>query len=458
MKSIIKNYITIAALTGASFVASAQNTQTAYFLDDYTYRYQMNPALGNTKNFVGMPALANVNVNMQGNLHMKSVLYNVNGRTTTFMNPAIDANQFLGGLSNVNRVGADVKLNILTAGFKAFKGYNTVSINARASVNAHLPKSIFSLLKEGVTNDTYDITDVRANAVGYAEVALGHSHDITPEWRVGGALKFLVGAGAADVRLDEAYLELGQDAWRIVSEGDVNVNVKGFSYDEKVNENTGHRYVSGGDVDGTGINGFGVAFDLGATYKPNFCPGLEFSAAVLDLGFINWNNNVLASTNGRQSFDSNGYVFNPDGDASNSFSKEWDRMRDDLTALYELNPIGDTGAKARMLHATMNVGAKYVVQTDKRLSFGLLNTTYIAGPYSYTTFRLSGNFAPCKVFNIAASVAEGTYGFEFGWMLNLHVTGFNFFVGQDHLLGKLAKQGVPLSSNGAVNLCMNFLF
>ena len=40
----------------------------------------------------------------------------------------------------------------------------------------------------------------------------------------------------------------------------------------------------------------------------------------------------------------------------------------------------------------------------------------------------------------------------------IYALAFNFFVGQDHLLGKLAKQGVPLSSNGAVNLGMNFLF
>lgn len=458
MKSMIKNHIAAAFLAAVSFGAVAQNTETGYFLDDYTYRYQMNPAMGNTKNFVGMPALGNVNVNMQGNLHLKSVLYNVGGRTTTFMNPAVNTEMFLKKLSDVNRVGADLKLNILTAGFKAFKGYNTISINARAGVNTHLPKSIFSLLKEGVSNDTYNITDVRANAIGYAEVALGHSHDINSEWRVGGSFKFLVGGGSADVRLDEAYLELGQDAWRVVSEGNINVNVKGFSYDEKVNEHTGHKYVSGGKVDGTGVNGFGVAFDLGATYKPKFCRGLEFSASVLDLGFINWNNNVLASTNGRQTFDSNGYVFNPDGDASNSFKNEWHKMRDDLSALYELNPMGDTGSKARMLHATTNVGVKYVVQTDKRLSFGLLNTTYVAGPYTYTTFRLSGNFSPWKSFNMAASVAEGTYGFEFGWLLNVHVTGFNFFIGQDHLFGKLAKQGVPLNSNGAINLGMNFLF
>lgn len=458
MTSSFKKYIALAAFAVAAISAQAQNTVTGYFLDDYTYRFQMNPALGNSRNFIGMPALANLNVGMQGNLHLKDVLYNIDGRTTTFMNPGVDTKTFLKHIDNVNKIGVNAKINILSAGFKAWGGYNTISINARVGANVHLPKSIFSLLKEGVSNQTYDITDVRAHALGYAEVALGHSHQINSEWRVGGTFKFLVGGGQAEARLDEAYLRLGEDSWDIISDGNINVNVKGFTYDQDLNEHTGKQYVSGGKVENTGINGFGAAFDLGATYKPNFCPGLELSAAFLDLGFINWDNNMLASTNGRQEVMTDRYTFNADSDAPNSFSNEWKKLRDDFSAIYQLNPMGDTGSKVRALHTTMNIGAHYVVQTDKRLSFGLLNTTCIAGPYTWTSFRLSGNFAPWKALNIAASVAEGTYGFDFGWMINLHVTGFNFFVGMDHTLGKLAKQGVPISSNGGVNLGMNFLF
>lgn len=458
MKLNISKYIAVAAIAASAFGATAQNTETAYFLEDYTYRFQMNPAMGNSRNFVGMPALANLNIGMQGNLHLQNVLYNVNGRTTTFMNPAIDANTFLNKINNVSKLGVNTKINLISTGFKGLGGYNTVSINARVNADVHLPKSLFSLLKEGLTNQVYDITDVRARATGYAEVALGHSHQINKDLRVGGTLKFLIGAGGAEMRLNEAYLNLGENSWDVIADGEVNMNIKGFRYDEKVNSNTGHRYVSGGKVEDTGINGFGVALDLGATYNASFCKGLEFSASLLDLGFINWGNNVLASTNGRQEFQTDRYTFNPDGDASNSFKKEWNRLKDDFSAIYELNPMGDTGAKARMLHATMNIGAQYTVQTYKQLTFGLLNTTYIAGPYTWTTFRLSGQYSPCKVFNMAASVAEGTFGFDFGWMLNLHVTGFNFFVGMDHTLGKLAKQGVPLSSNGGINLGMNFLF
>ena len=47
----------------------------------------------------------------------------------------------------------------------------------------------------------------------------------------------------------------------------------------------------------------------------------------------------------------------------------------------------------------------------------------------------------------------------FGWLLNLHCPGFNFFAGMDHTIGKVTKQPyLPLNSNASFNLGMNFLF
>lgn len=436
--------------------ALSQNTRSGYFLEDYTYRFELNPAYGNSRNFIAMPALGNVNASMNGTLGVSDVLYNVDGRTTTFLNPNISAAEVLGNIGDKPRIGADVKLTLLAAGFKAWGGYNTVTINAHTSTDIHLPKSVFSLLKEGVVNKTYDIADISAFASAYAEIALGHSHKINDKWRVGGTLKFLVGGGYLDVALNKAQLSLGQDDWSIVANGDIEASIKGLKYKTKENDRTHHRYVSGADVDGAGINGFGVAVDLGATYQPS--RDWTVSAAILDLGFIGWNNNMLASTNGDKSFNTDRYTFNVDDAQDNSFSKEWDKIRDDISSIYELEDMGDTGGKTRMLGATMNVGVEYTLPVYRKLSFGLLNTTRIQGCYSWTDFRLSANVSPVKCFNAGVNMTAGTYGLGLGWLLNFHTKGFNLFLGMDRTPGKLAKQFVPLSSNASVNIGMNFLF
>lgn len=438
--------------------AAAQDTKSGYFVEDYTYRFLMNPAMDNSRNFVAIPALGNFNFGMQGNLSVKDVIYNVNGRTTTFLNPGVSAQEVMGNLSDMNKTGVNLRLNILSFGFKAFGGYNTVNVAARATVNARLPKSIFSFLKEGVSNQTYDISGLGANAIGYGEVSLGHSRRITDEFRVGGNLKFLVGIAGIDADLTSANLDLDKNSWNVTTNARVHASIKGMNYKMDTNSHTGIDYVSGLDGDFSAPNGFGMAIDLGATYSPKALPDWQFSLALLDLGFINWSNDLLATTNGDKTFRTDAYTFNPDEDADNSFSSEWKRMRNSLESLYQLETDGNVGSRTQALNATLNIAALYTLPVYRKATFGLLNTTRIAGKYSWTDFRLSANVAPCKVFSMGVNGSFSTLGCGFGWLVNLHCPGFNLFLAQDNTFAKTAKQGVPLQSNASASLGMNILF
>lgn len=454
----MKKQLIAATLSLLAISATAQNTRSGYFIDNYTYRFELNPAFGLDKNFVATPGIGNLNVALNGNIGLSDVFYNVNGKTTTFLNPNISAATVMNNLKDNNRVGSDIKITVLAGGFKAWGGYNTVAVNARASLGVKVPKSIFSLMKEGVSNKEYDITDIRAFGNAYAELALNHSRDINKEWRVGAAMKFLIGGANVDARLNNARLNLAPDGWHIIADGHMNANIKGFTYKTKYDEDYDRTYVDGMDVDGTGVNGFGLAWDLGVVYSPEALPDWKFSFAMLDLGFIHWSNNVEASTNGVKEFVTNDYTFNADEDMPNGFDNEWDRVKDDFTALYELEDNGDLGGQTRSLGATMNVGVEYTLPMYKALKFGLLNTTRIQGAFSWTDFRLSANIAPAKVIDGGINFAAGTFGCSFGWLVNLHAGAYNMFVGMDHTMGKLCKQGVPLSSNAQINFGINWLF
>ena len=451
-----------AVLALPSVAAFAQNTNSAYFTDGYLFRHEMNPAFGNEKNYISMPALGNVNFAMRGNIGLSDILYNVNGKTVTFMHPGVSAGEFLGNINDKNKLGADVKLELLSAGFKGFGGYNTIGINVRSNLGVTLPGSILRLAKEGPTNSTYDISDFNVHSDVYAELSFGHSRQINDKLRVGAALKVLLGGANIDAEFETARLTLGEDAWTAVTNAKVQASVKGLTYETSEKERgpegdkTVHRYVDDVDVDGTGLNGFGLAVDLGAEYKLN--NDWRFSAALLDLGFISWNNNMIASTNGERTFTTDIHTFNVDDDADNSFSREIDRMGEKLASLYELQDNGDAGGRSKMLGATLNLGAEYTLPSYRKLTFGLMNSTRIQSKYSWTEFRLSANVAPVKMFSAGVNVAAGTYGCALGWLLNFHPAGFNLYLGMDHTLGSLAKQGVPLSSNASVNFGMNFPF
>ena len=439
----------------ASFSAVAQNTNSAYFTEGYTHRYQLNPAFGNEKNYISIPVVGNINAAMRGTIGLENIFYNVDGQTTTFLNPAVDAS-VLNDINDMSRLGGDMKLSLMSAGFKAFNGYNTVSFNVKGNINSLIPKTLFTFLKEGIENKTYDISNFDIHTDVYSELALGHSHQLGDKWRVGGTVKFLFGGANIDARFNKAQLILGEDAWSAVTNAEIQASVNGLTYQTEVNENTGREYVNGIEAEGSGLNGFGMAVDLGVEFKPNRY--WSISASLLDLGYIKWNNNMVASTGGDKSFSTDVYSFSLDPDDENFVKDEIGSMIDDISVLYELENKGDMGPRTTTLAATLNIGAEFALPVYDKLKFGLLNSTRFQGNYTWTEFRLGANINPVEPLSLAANVAVGTYGWGFGWMANVNVTGFNLFLGMDRTLGKLTKQGLPLSSNGSVNLGVNIPF
>lgn len=450
MKKNIKFYAAaLALLTAVS--ASAQHTYSGYFLENYTYRFQQNPAFGNEDNFVSFPVLGNLNLAMQGNLHLTNVFHNVDGKTVLFTNPGVPES-VVGKFKKVNKLGTNEKIDILSGGFKAWGGYNTISIGARVNANISVPKAFFQLAKEGIENKTYDIKDLTGNASAFAQIALNHSRDIgqVPGLRVGAALKFYIGGANIDAYFNRAELQLGENSWNAITNANIYASVNGFKYKTKYNDKTGHEYVSGADVDFKGLNGFGIGFDLGAQYKWR---DFDFSLAVLDLGFISWGKTQWASTNGDRKVQTSDYLFNAD-----DLGDGWDNLKEGIEDLYQLSDNGELSSRTRGVGATLNIGVGYEFPLYRPLHFGFLSSTVINGRYTWSQARFSANVAPVKWFSASANLEASTYGCGFGWLVNFYTKGINFFLGMDHTMGKLAKQGVPLNSNASVNLGINFPF
>ena len=263
------------------------------------------------------------------------------------------------------------------------------------------------------------------------------------------AVKLLVGVGGADINLRHAEANLGYDQWTASTEGVAYLSVKNASWKTKVGDD-GATLVDGVNLDNfSAPSGYGVAFDLGATYR--FGSDFTFGLAFTDIGFISWSNTITASTNGTHTFNSNNHVLDPD-----DFDSSWDKMRDDLEELYRLQAHDGTSSRCRALEATMNASVEYQLPVYRQVSFGLLNSTRIASRFAWTDFRLSANYQPVKWIGVAVNYGVGTFGDSFGWIVNIAPKGFNLFVGMDHTLGKLSKEYIPLGSNAQFSFGINF--
>ena len=452
MNSINKKLIALSFAAVSLMSVSAQESSTGYFMENYNMKWQLNPALGNRHGYVGFPALGNLNVSVNGNLNVTDIVYPLsNGRTGLFTNPEIDANKALSKFSNVNRLSQSLGLNVIQVGFKAFGGYNNVAINVKENLSMDLPKDMFALMKNGLTNQTYDITNIRAKAAAYAEIALNHSREIkqVPGLRAGISLKFLLPAGFMQADFNELKLDLGKDSWRVLSDARLRIGLDGVRYDMDTNDN-GKPYVSGVNTDDMkfGINGFGFGLDFGATYE---WKDFTFSLAFTDLGTMSFDKVQEASTNGTKTFETSAYKIGFGDDNG------WDDMKDGLSKLYELEDNG-TVKSSMPLQGKMRIGVDYQFPFYKKLHFGLLNTTDMSKIFPYTEFRVSANVEPVRGIAASVSAAAGTYGVNYGFLLSLGNKGFNFMIGMDYANLKFSKDMIPLKSNADVHVGINFPF
>lgn len=461
----LATYMITAAMTLCGTAVTAQTMSSAYFTGDYKYRHDLNPAYGNEQNYISWPALGNLNVSTHGNFGYGDVVMNnpmfgkgSDKKMTTFLNPYISSSDALSGFSKGNnRISGNVDITILSAGFKAFGGYNTIELGARTSFGMSLPYELFEFAKN-TGNKSYDIGDVTANATAFAQLAFGHSHQIGDKLRIGAKVKFLFGGARADLKMENLKADLtADDKWTVTGKATANVSMKGFTYLESEEEYNDpqrgtYRKVDDVDIDGAGLGGFGMAFDLGGIYKIN--RDWTVSAAVVDLGFINWSNNMQA-TNRSQSFIFNGFHDTAvKSDHTNSLDNQADKYGDQIADFANLSDEGDQGSRSTGFGATVNVGCEYTLPVYRKLTFGLLSSTRINGDHTWTEGRLSANVAPLKWLDGGINVAVNSYTASMGWVLNIHPKGQNFFIGMDHLLGKTSKEFIPLSSNASV--CVGF--
>ncbi len=463
----INKYMALGLLSICSLHAMAQQLNSAYFTNDYKFRHTMNPAYGNEQNYVSMPGFGNVNVSTMGNFGYEDVIFDnpmfpstSKDRLTTFMNPYISTADALKGFnSGDNKILGDVSITVLSAGFKGFGGYNTIELNARTSFGMSLPYELFEFAKN-TGNRTYNIGNISANGQAFAELAFGHSRQINEKLRVGAKVKLLFGAGRGDVNIDNVKADLAaDDKWTVSGHAKSEVSVKGFTYkteekEYKEEDRGTYQYVNDVDVDGAGLGGFGLAFDLGGVYKIN--NDFTVSAALLDLGFIKWSNNMVA-VNGGEEFVFNGFhdvAVNEDRGGS-TLSMQGDKYSDQLADFANLQDKGDEGGRTTGIGATLNLGCEYTLPVYRKITFGVLSSTRFRGDYSWTEARVSANWTPLKWIDGGVNMAFGSYRNSFGWVVNFHPKGYNFYVGMDHTLGKVSKEFIPLNSNAAVSVGMS---
>ncbi len=452
--------IILLLLAGGVFTnISAQTLNSSYFLEGATFRHQLNPAFIGERNYISIPMLGNINVGTSSNVGLTDFVYKYddpNGEynLTTFMNSSVGREEFLGKLKTNNLINTNVGLTILSAGFHAWGGFNTIELGVKSSTSFNLPYELFNFMKTGMDQEVYQIKNFAANSNNYVELALGHAHKINDKLTIGAKLKLLAGGANVDAKFDQMDIELTGDKWEIMANGTINTAVGGGHYKTKA-ENPGE--IDGFDVedDNAGAAGYGAGIDLGATYK--LMDNLTLSASVLDLGFISWNSNVKGATRNDEPFVFDGFdniAVDPEEGDPNDIDNQFDNVKDDLEDMAKFYDEGKVN-RTTALATTINVGAEYSFPFYDKLSLGFLSTTRLNNPYTWTQAMMAANVRPLKWLDASVNYSYSTFGSNLGWMLNFHPKGFTFFVGSDRMITNVTPQYLP-TNNMNTNICLGF--
>lgn len=437
----MKNSIFTAAIAAVALLSAtglhAQSFQTAYFLDNYTYSYQLSPASMPTynKGFFGI-GIDNISVSANSNLGLSSIFFpvTVEGKThlVTGLNDQVSADQFLGGLKEKNGAVVGASVNVLSFGFRGKKdSFHTFEINARVNAAAAVPKSFISLMKLGCTvPGTYTGRNLSLNTTDYIEIVSGHSYKLNDNIRLGGKVKLLAGVADACVKID-SFEATANETIDIHAEGSGSVHV--LAQEIKADE-TGSIDLDF-DVVKPRPGGYGAALDFGVEMKFPGVEGLSMTAAIMDLGGLVWLNGttVHAGLSGK--------------------------VGEDMQNIepYEILKVDQVGAnKFKMLSPTVNAGVKYDVA--KMLSVGALATARL-GRYPTYEARIGASFNPGRVLSIAASAGVNNFGAGFGAALSLNVPGFNLFIGTDSIITQFTPEYIPVNRiNTRLNLGLAIAF
>jgi len=422
--------------------AHAQELSSGYFLDHFNYGYRINPAFVPEDDVNGICGILvdNITIASNSNIGLSSFLFPLNGKLVTGLHEGISAEQFLGGLNLENIGNAAANFNILTAGFRTDPGgFGTVEINARSNVYANIPKGLMEFLKTGGKSGSpnqFNIDNMNLRTTSVVELALGYSHKIGDHFSLGGRLKLLAGICDADMAVDKMVIDIprkSSDTWNISGSGSMHIAAP-VKIDTKMVKGVEVYDINSIRVDQMGISGFGAAADLG--FGCTLDCGLQFDAAVRDLGMMFWERSI----NGLMDYIS---------DFKNS---ELNAILNDISKVLNYNPIRKTETLKQFINARFMLGIKYRMPFYRNLAVGVVDT-YKMGYYYYNDLRCGLTITPIKQISLTANYGYTTYGHTMGVAANFNLGFAELFLGTDGLIFNVTPQYVPIDRlNTTINM------
>ncbi len=384
----------------------SQNSNLLYYFENVPQTNYTNPAMMPRANgFVGFPGLSSVAVDFKSDISAKDLVQNKGGEWVSPLSAAFDYSKLYKSFGKEMSVNVGVGYAPIYFGFRTRKGYFTFSLQEKVNTKIAIPKDIFQLAENGFEDgDILDLSTMDSKAIAYHEISIGYAQKINDQLTVGVHVKPLIGIAASKMSFNKFAIKNNRTSYDISVNGDIYSSVPFLSMtsneDGIVDSIKMQDDISNEDIinAATDFSNTGIAFDFGAVYDLN--ESFSFSAALNNLGYINWKSN-LNSLSSDGSYTYTGPVVNVTD--LDDMDDDWDEVIDSLKESVELTS-GEKSFKTGLSPELM-LGAEYHV--NYVFDLGFLSKSTFAKYNFRQEFVFSGNLNLYKGFS--ANVA---YNYE----------------------------------------------
>ncbi len=447
-----RTFIYISFLTLVISGIRAQEVSSTYFLNEKSQRNKHNAAFAPEYNYFGFPVIGGIKVNVGSNTALTNYVFPGIPKPITYLDSSISAQTFLSKLSPFASINQGLDISLLSFGWYTKKNsFWSFDLSLKERLDFDIPKDFFAMTKLMMSRSSnqYDFkgfgTDL--NIVGQA--SLGYSRDINSKLRVGVTTKLLVGLAKVKFNYSQFDFNLSSDHFGTNSVGELYImadpNFLSFSKDSANNFDLSKSPT---------INalkykpaGYGVAFDLGLTYKPN--KHINLAAGLNDIGYMKWKSSSIIKGVATNKIDYNGFSDMNIDSLDKSIKGQITKITDDALKMAKFHEVISTKDQLERIPFTSNVSAEYsIFGNDKHdILIGMLWNSYNREQFHKNQLMGALTLKPLSWFTLS-----GTYellredGNRYGLAFNFSPAWANFFIASDFFGPKMVDNTyyVPL--------------
>ena len=415
-------YIILFIIVFAIGRINAQNF-TLYNMKGVVQSFNVNPSAIPLSLFnLGIPVISSVNLNISNSGFAYSDVIVKKADDSLHL----DINNLIASLAKNNYLNTSLHVELFNLGFKVKKSYFSINATEKIDLSFAYPKDFIELLGKGNGGliGKEASFNFGLNFSHYREYAFGYAGEINDHLTIGGKLKYLYGMENVNTTKSDLSLYTSSDFSSMSAKADILINTSGANPNAFKNFNPTN-YLTKKDN-----KGFGA--DLGATFKLD--DKLSFSASVLDLGYINWNEDTrnYKSRNPGSGFTFNGVNYSQFSDTG--FAA---KMTDSVSRSFNIDTL--KGSYKTWLPAQIYVGGRF--QLSEKQNVGLLLYSQIFNKEVHPGFSLSysaqlGDFLNASV---SYSMVNRSYS-NIGFGLALKPGPVQLYVVTDNILCAIVPQ------------------